>query len=99
MKWTGLWVSVTDAGGECAVYLVGGDGVGRCRDRVLNCFWGECLDFHGLRVMEQNVDVNCREMARMRVFEVRECLREVYPFGKAQGFQVQYISTAAFSLC
>ena len=41
---------VTDAGGECAVNLVGRDGVWRYRDRVLDCFWGECLNFHGLGV-------------------------------------------------
>ena len=41
---------VTDAGGECAVNLVGGDEVWRYGDRVLNCFWGECLNFHGLGV-------------------------------------------------
>ena len=39
---------ITDAAGEYAVNLVGGDGVWRYSDRVLNCFWGECLDFHGL---------------------------------------------------
>ena len=43
---------VTNAGRECAVYLVGGDGIWRYADRILNCFWRKCLDFHGLGVYE-----------------------------------------------
>ena len=78
-----MWVRITDASRECAVYLVGGKGVWSCGDSVLNCFWGECLYFHGLGFMRRKVDVNGREKARMRGIKVRECLREVYPFGKA----------------